>query len=478
MRVFRFSLFVLLSAMVLMQPLTPWAEETAPEAKVFACSPLFQDNAVLQRDIPLPVWGIAPLGASVHVDFQAQRKTAKANEDGEWRVVLDPLKAVKLKSAGERPEGHEMRIIYTLGDRGNALVLRNLVIGDVWYCAGQSNMAGKMKTNATRHFPADSIAKADYPGMRFSLSTQESPWLVCSPSTAPEIKKVAFFFGRRVYEEALIPVGLVVSAVGGSNIESWLNQAPYETGKNYSKLVAPVAGFGIRGLVWYQGESNAKKGSGYGELLTSLITGWRKAWGQGDFPVHYVQLPGYGAPSNDPIEGGDGWCDLQQQQQATLSVKNTGMAITIDIGDKSVHPPNKYDTGVRLAHLALHHQYGMKDVVPSGPLYKSHAIKGGSVRVSFEYAEGGLMLAQKEGFLPPVPTPEASLECLAIQDAEGKWHRAKGKIDGDQLLISSEDVAGPVAVRYAFHKRPAGSLLYNKAGLPMAPFSIVVADSP
>ena len=146
------------------------------------------------------------------------------------------------------------------------------------------------------------------------------------------------------------------------------------------------------------------------------------------------------------------------------------MAVTIDIGDRSVHPPNKLDTGKRLARLALHHDYGMKDLVPTGPLYKGHQIKGNTVRIQFDYAEGGLMLAQKQGTEQPVATPEEPLQCLAISGKDGVWHPAEGRIDGTELLISSAKVPEPVAVRYAYMPRPDGSLLYNKSGLPASPF--------
>ena len=146
------------------------------------------------------------------------------------------------------------------------------------------------------------------------------------------------------------------------------------------------------------------------------------------------------------------------------------MAITIDIGDKSVHPPNKVDTGRRLARLALYHDYGMDDLVPSGPVYKSHEVKGNEVHIAFDYADGGLMLAEKQGIAEPVATPDKSLDCLMVRGEDGAWHKVKGRIDDAVLIVSSEKVASPVAVRYAYAPRPAGSLLYNKEGLPASPF--------
>lgn len=450
--------------LLLALPCVAGESENAFEVK---CAGPFRNHAVLQRDMPLPIWGTAPAGSDITVTFGTQRKQTKADKDGNWRVKLDPLKAVKLASANAKPEGRSMFVTAKRDGQTSSIELRDLVVGDVWLCAGQSNIAGKLRGKGTYQGEV-----ADYPGFRHWTPTDQDGWTVCSPELAGEFKKTAFYFGRDVYRESLVPIGLVVSAVGGSNIESWLNQKPYETGKHYQQLIEPFVGLGIRGMIWYQGESNAN-GKGpetYGDKLTSLITGWREAWGQGDFPVYYVQLPGIGEPSNEIGKGRGGWPALRQEQLETLSIKNTGMAVTIDIGDKSVHPPNKYDTGVRLARLALHHVYKFEDLVPTGPLYKSHQVKGNTVRIRFDYAGNGLMLAEKQGIDPPVETPDKTLQCLAIRGRDGVWHPAVGTIDGTELVVSSKQVQDPVAVRYAYLPRPAGCLLYNKDGLPASPF--------
>jgi sialate O-acetylesterase len=443
-----------------------YADEQA--AAELSLAPPFADNLVLQRGIDLPVWGTAPSGATVTVIFEEQFKTTKADRDGAWRIELEPLKAVQLAKPQSVPEGKVMTVTAEHQGKESLIKLENLVVGDVWLCAGQSNMAGRLKGNGTYQGEV-----ANYPGFRHWNPGSDTGWLVCSPESAGQFKKTAFYFGRDVYRESRVPIGLVVSAVGGSKIESWLNQKPYAKGNNYTKLIEPIVGMGIRGVVWYQGESNANKREPYRPLLTSLIEGWRKAWGQGDFPVYFVQLPGIGEAKNEIDEskfGRQGWPALRQDQLETLSVKNTGMAVTIDIGARSVHPPNKLDTGKRLARLALHHDYGMEDLVPTGPLYKSHQIQGNTIRVQFEYADSGLMLARKQGTEPPVATPNESLQCLAIRGEDGVWHLAEGEIDGTELLVSSEKVSDPVAVRYAYTPHPSGSLLYNEAGLPASPF--------
>lgn len=430
----------------------------------------FRDHAVLQQQIPLPVWGTTLPGAEVKVKLGGQEQSAVAGDDGAWRVVFEPLTAGKLKSVNDVPKGMMLEASAAKDGKEATSAVKDLVAGEVWLCAGQSNMAGKMRTNVTRHFPEDSIPKANYPGMRHWVSPTEEAWLVCSPETAPEFKKVCFFFGRKVFEETLVPVGLINAAVGGSSIEPWLNQKPYETGKHYQSMIEPLAGYGLRGALWYQGESNAKEGMAYLPKLRSLITGWRAAWKQGDFPVYFVQLPGIGTSPTDLPAMGDGRAGIRQAYFEALDLPKTGMAIALDIGDEKEHPPNKYDTGLRLAHLALHHDYGRDDLVASGPLFKSHAVEGKAIRIRFDHADGGLMIAEKEGFLPPQEAPDARLGWLSIQAKDGSWHWAEGKIDGSDLLVSSPEVSEPVAVRYAYTNHPIGPLLYNREGLPAGPF--------
>jgi len=452
----------------------PAAEAPPPAAPTLEarCGLPFRDNAVLQQKIPLPVWGTSLPGAAVTVRFDTQTKTTVADGDGKWQVVLDPMDAVKLKSANDRPAGKTMTIVCEKDGEKAVKEIRNLLLGEVWLCAGQSNMAGKMgRAGSPKHFPPDSIQKADYPALRQMISPQDEPWLVCTPETAIWFKKVCFFFARRVQRDIQVPVGIINAAVGGSKIEPWISREPYGPGKHYNERIAPLVGYGLRGVVWYQGESNARDGREYLPRLCSLILGWREVWEQGDFPVYFVQLPGIGTSSLDNPAGGDGRAEIRQAYFEALAIKNTGMAVTIDVGDVREHPPNKYDTGVRLARLALHNDYGFKDLVPSGPLYKSHKIQGNTVRILFDHAQNGLMIAVKEGFVPPREMPEAKLGWLAIQDRDGTWHWAEGTIDGSELVVSCKNVKEPMAVRYGYANHPVGPLLYNKEGLPAGPFS-------
>lgn len=441
----------------------------------------FRDNAVLQQQIPLAVWGSTQPGAAVTVSFAGQSKQTTAGTDGTWRVVLDPMRATQMKSVNASPPVQTMRVTCQRDGESVIREIRGLLVGEVWLCAGQSNMAGKMRTNKSRHHPPDSIERATYPALRQLVSPQDGPWTVCSPETAPEFKKVCFFFARKVHKEIRVPVGVINAAVGGSRIEPWLDSDPFERGKHFSSMIEPLAGFGLRGVLWYQGESNAKDGRAYLPKLRALILGWRKAWGQAesktpggpqaDFPVYYVQLPGIGTSTRENPAGGDGRAEIRQAYVDALALKNTGMAVTIDIGAVREHPPNKYDTGVRLANLALHHDYGRGQLVPTGPLYKEHVVEGDSIRVRFQHAENGLMLAKKEGFLPPEPTPKAELNWLSLQGKDGTWHWAEHRIDGSDLIVFAPGVKVPTAVRYGYTNHPTGSLLYNTDGLPASPFS-------
>jgi sialate O-acetylesterase len=447
------------------------AEQTPPTLQAQCAAP-FRDNAVLQQKIKLPVWGTSLPGAKVTVQFDGQSQSTPAGPDGKWRVELKPMDAVKLKSVNDSPAGKTMTIICEKDGEKAVREINNLLLGDVWICAGQSNMAGRMKrAGHPKNYPPTSVNDAQYPALRL-LTASGDDWQVCNPETAVNFSRVTFFFARRVQRDALVPMGVIVTAVGGSNIESWLNQPPYPTGANYTKLLQPFVGYGIRGAIWYQGESNEKDRRGYQPKLESLITGWRKAWNQGDFPVHFVQLPGIGKSTLENPAGGDGRAEIRQAYFETLKIPNTGMAVTIDVGAPGEHPPNKYDTGVRLARSVLQKVYGFKDLT-SCPLYTKHAIEGNTVRITFDNAQNNLMIAKKEGFLPPEPTPDAKLQWLSIQAKDGSWHWADGKIDGSELLVSSKQVKEPIAVRYAYTQHPSGHLLYNKSGQPTGPFSTI-----
>ena len=430
----------------------------------------FGDNAVFQQNMPVPVWGWTLPGTAVTVSFGKQVRSTTSGVDGRFKVTFDPLPADKLKSVNDSPAGQTLTVLTRAGGKEATKISSNILIGEVWLCSGQSNMSVKFGNTA---YPKGSQSEADYPALRF-LDTE---WTISTPKTVGKCYSISFVFGRKLQSELLVPVGLMNAAVAGTGIEGWLyvphgGEPPVKTKyQNFIPNIQPLVGNAMRGCLWYQGEANVRNGKDYLPKMERLIEGWRGGWGQGDFPFYFVQLASMGTSPTDNPEMGDGRAAIRNAQFEALGIPNTGMAVAIDIGEKKEHPYNKYDVGLRLAAWALHKDYGMQDVVPSGPLYQSHQIEGRVIRVKFDYAQHGLMLAKKNRQEPPVATPDADIPWLSIQAKDGTWHWAEGRIDGSDLLVASKDVLEPVAARYAYTQHPVDCNLYNKDGLPASPFS-------
>jgi sialate O-acetylesterase len=261
------------------------------------------------------------------------------------------------------------------------------------------------------------------------------------------------------------PEGLVDAGAGRKGVAY---------GGLYRERIVPLIGYGMRGILWYQGEANASEDQSYYLKMQSLIGDWRSSWKQGDLPFYFVQLAGIGKPAEGDPAMGDGRARIREAQRRALAIKNTGMAVAVDIGADREHPANKVEVGERLAHWALHNDYGHKTIVPSGPLFKGYKIEGNSIRISFDHAQG-MMIAEKKNYIPPVPAAGKELPWLSIQQRDGSWHWASGRIDGRDLLVNSVEVKEPVAVRYAYTNRPLGPYLYNAAGLPASPFTTETA---
>ncbi len=237
-------------------------------------------------------------------------------------------------------------------------------------------------------------------------------------------------------------------------------------------MVCGVKPYAIRGVIWYQAESNGNEGDSYVHKMRALINGWREVWKQGDFPFYFVQLANYQSPNNDP-KGGDGWARVREaQSKAAASIKNTGMAVIIDIGEGgNIHPRNKYDVGKRLALWALAKDYGKKDLVYNGPIYKSMKAVGKTIELTFDHVGGGLMAARKSSpQSTEMPKPVDKLDGFAIAGADQKWYWADAVIKNNKVIVSSAKVEKPVAVRYAFSMNPVRASLYNKEGLLASPF--------
>jgi len=483
--------------------------QTALWAEVRTAAP-FGDNMVLQRECVVPVWGTARPGEKVTVSFAGQDKSATTGDDGKWMVKLDPLKACKTPA--------ELRIAGV-----DDITLKNILVGEVWFCSGQSNMYLGVGTVLDKD---REMAAADYPLLRQAwvrnppdiINSAKQPvtggncnWKLCTPQSAVGFSAVAYFFGRELMKELDVPVGLIVSAVGGTRIEPWTNREGFAAvpelkeyipqvdswpdestttatpgqsttgtptadsspaaslssppafsptpashlhpGQLYNALVHPVVPFAIRGVIWYQGENNAGDGPVYFDKMRGIITGWRQVWGQGDFPFYFVHLA---------------YAPVRDAQRRALSIPNTGMAVNIDSSDgRNIHPPNKQDTGKRLALLALAKTYGKAGIACEGPLYKEYKIEGNRIRLSFDHVSGGMMWGQKKDLEPVSEIKSDSSNNFQIAGEDRKFVVAEAKIEGDCVVISSPQVSTPVAVRYPASGR---IFLYNRDFLPAGPF--------
>jgi len=498
----------------LMMGSSGWAQDNP------SVSGLFSDHMVLQRDRPVPVWGTAKPGTKITVKFGQQEKAAETDKDGRWLVRLDALKV----SAGPA----ELIIKSLTGDK--PVTIADVLVGDVWFCSGQSNMEWVMKNFKTE----EDVAKAEYPAIRHNRGG--NGWAVCSPKTAGDFTATGFYFARRIHRETHVPIGLLNNSIGGTAIEPWIPlegfnaspvlkkielqklieyrqhladtlsvldawiktaQATFSTGKafpaqptlpapsrdsGYGNLFTPhtlpLIPFAIKGMIWYQGEANGPEGGIYTHKMNALFTGLRKVWNQGDFPVYFVQLPNFSGQPNDLGAGEEAWAGLRLTQfKALKSIPNTGMAVTIDTSDDgAIHPNNKRDAGNRLAQWALVRDYGRKDLICSGPLYKGMKIEGAKIRILFDYVGKGLIIGNKHGEEQMQEVPAEKLGCFALATADPtkpkglKWSWADAVIDGDTVVVSSPDIQNPLAVQYACITNPTGNKLYNKEGLPASPF--------
>lgn len=452
--------------------------------------PVIGSHMVLQRDLPVPIWGNANPGERVAVSFADQTKSATADPNGRWQVKLDPLKA--------SAEPRKMTI-----KGANAITLEDILVGEVWICSGQSNMEWRIRQSAN---PQEEAAAANYPKIRLfdvpghtvspvPAAKGAGKWTFCESATANEFSAVGYFFGRRLHKELKVPIGLVGSNWGGTRIEPWTPLVGFEAipdlssfadrvkkytattkvgGSHpsaiYRSMVHPLTPFAMRGAIWYQGESNGAEGRSYYHKKHALVKGWRKVFQNPKLAFYWVQLANF-QKENPEAMGGDGWAKIREAQTQALDLPETGMAVITDIGAANdIHPRNKQDVGSRLAQWALHQTYGKKDLVPSGPLYKSHKVEGGHIRISFKHVGSGLMVGKKDGLTPTQEVSGGTLEHFAIADKDMNWHWAKAVIDGESVVVSSPEVSVPFAVRYGFTMNPAKANLYNKEGLPAGPF--------
>lgn len=410
---------------------------------------VLDSHMVIQRDAPVRIWGWADAGEKVTVTLGEASAETAANDAGKWQVKLPAIKA----------DGKAHSI--TVAGK-NTITLEDVLVGDVWVGSGQSNMEWHLRST---HGAAESIAAADHPNIRlFHVPKVQKPepaddvvadWKVCTPENIPTFSAVLYYYGRKLHEEVDVPIGLINSSWGGSPIEPW-TIADGKGGGMYNGMIAPLQPFSIKGTIWYQGETNViqKNGLAYFDRMKALIDGWRGAW-KSDFPFYFVQIAPW---SGARYESGQ-LPALWEAQAASLKIPHTGMAVTTDLVDNiaDIHPRNKVDVGDRLARWALAKVYGQKDVVYSGPLYKSMTVDGDKVTLTFAHAGG---LKSKDG---------KPLSEFQIAGEDGEFVDAIAEISGETIVVTAENVTAPKQVRFGWHK-VANPNLVNGAGLPASPF--------
>jgi sialate O-acetylesterase len=472
-------------------------------------APLFSDHVVLQSGMPVPIWGTASSGEKVTVTLNGQTQSATTGADGKWMVRL-----MDLKTGGP----YEMTIVGNNAITVHDVLVGEVWLGS-GQSNMQFTVSKKVAGFAGLINEEQEIAAANYPKLRMFTGKEaktyqpqasvDGEWLVCSPETVPGFSAVGYLFGRNLQKELDVPVGMLILAYGASTAEAWIpreamnadpllkpmldkfdaavqffranpqapaDQAPrppqtinarpgqarqqrdpvqdqHQPTVLFNGMIYPAMPYAIRGAIWYQGESIVGGSQGitlYPHVMETLVKTWRRLWGEGDFPFYAVQLPNLQNISNNPR--------VREGQAAILSLPNTGLAVTIDIGDpKDVHPHNKEPLGDRLMRIALANVYH-RNIEYSGPVYESMTVEGMTIRVKFSHLGGGLVA--KDG----------PLKWFQISGADRHFVDAEAKIDGDSVVVSRPDVTVPEAVRYAWDNYPEGCNLYNAAGLPAAPF--------
>lgn len=419
---------------------------------------LFTDNMVLQREKKVPVWGTAADDEAVTVSIGDQKVETKAKE-GRWSVELAPLKA----------GGPHLLTI----SGSNKIELKNVLVGEVWLAGGQSNMEWSVNSSENPKEVAAASANDQIRLFTVPRNAQDKPtyevkgnWNVCGPETVGKFSAVAYHFGAALQKKLGVPVGLISSNWGGTPAQRWTAKevlesnpelAGYAKGKSdlYNGMIHPLLPFALRGAIWYQGESNAGQAHRYRTLFPAMIKNWRDDFKQGDFPFLLVQLAPYQAISPEPQESS--WAELREAQLLATRLPNVGMAVITDIGnEKDIHPKPKQPVGERLALAARAIAYGEK-IEHTGPLFDSLTVKGNEAHVKFKNVGEGLVAKGDK------------LTGFTIAGEDHKFYNAEAKIVGDTVVVTSDKVGKPVAVRFGWANFPVVNL-WNKDGLPASPF--------
>ena len=459
---------------------------------------VYSDNMVLQRDCPLEVRGTANAGEEVTISIAGQKQRAKTGSDGQWCVRLKPMQA-----------GGPHTLTVSAGK--TRLHFSNVLVGEVWLCSGQSNMEFMLKEASTARMDIpqsgnndirllDMKARWRTNPVEWEVSVldslnhlqyyKDSQWTVCTSASAADFSAVAYYFGKMLQDSLHVPVGLICNAIGGSPTEAWVSRHalefhlpvllrnwakgdpqnwiraratlnvkkstnqfqrhPYEPCYLYESGILPLDKFPVKGVIWYQGESNAPDYETHEKLFHLLVDSWRKNWENPELPFYYVQLSSMDRPS---------WPWFRDSQRRLLKeIPYTGMAVSSDQGDSlDVHPKNKKPVGERLARQALNRTYGMKAVVPSGPLFRSAEFRKGAAYVSFDFADG---MSSSDG---------KALQTFEVAETEGLFYPAKAEIVGDRIKVYSDQVRHPRYVRYGWQPFTRANLV-NAQGLPASTF--------
>lgn len=456
-----------------------WSATTKAEVKLAA---IFTDNMVLQQQKQVPIWGWATAGKKVSVKTSWNEKSYEtvANSKGQWRLKL------ATPQAGGSYDIH-------ISD-GNSITLQNVLIGEVWLCSGQSNMEMPMKGYPTQPIvgSTDAILESTNDQIRLYtvprnplLETAEdskpSSWKAVNPSSVVNFSATAYFFGKRLHHILNVPIGLIHSAYGGSSIEAWMDaewlkdvegiQIPTagDTPKDknrtptmlYNGMIHPIVGYGIRGMIWYQGESNYERAEQYELLFPRMVKEYRKLWNDAEMPFYFAQIAPFDYRSLPPFYTEEKYNSayLREAQRKSLSqIPHSGMAVTLDLGEENcIHPSKKKEGGDRLALLALGDTYSVEGIIYRSPEYDKMEVKGSQAVLHFKEAPLGLTSFGKE------------MLNFEVAGDDKVFHPARAILQGKTVVVSSLRVTNPVAVRYAFKDFVVGDL-FGVNGLPVASF--------
>jgi sialate O-acetylesterase len=468
---------------------------------------IFGSKMVLQRNQKNPVWGTAEVGEKIKITFAGQTYKTIANEKGQWKILLEPLKA-----GGP----------YTMIVKGkNKISFDDILIGEVWICTGQSNMQWSVENSD--HSELELLA-ANHPNIRLisiplvagsepKSDIEPTSWNACTPESLPKFSAPGYFFGRKLHQVLNVPIGLINTSWGASSLETWIPRNAIEenykhpefladwdwritqftdkmlqeytesyniwelagkpgkkmrpprdisTAQNrpanaYNGVIHPIIGYGIKGSIWCQGEGNLGRGQQYGELFPIMIKSWRALWGQGDFPFYWIQIASMKKP--DVIPTNSSWAELREGMSKTLALPNTGEVISMDVGEgNDIHYRNKQEMGNRLARLALDNAYDFS-IEGRSPRYKSMEIKGDKIIITLDNIDKGLYAFN---------TNEINGFAIAGKDQKFVWAKAR-IIGNNKIEVTSTEIKTPVAVRYAWSNMPNANL-YDRNSLPVACF--------